>query len=50
MEKMKNTPSLVTSRDAIISIWKSIDLGLVPFRWQDMMKDKVESLSLALIN
>lgn len=50
MEKMKSTPSLVTSRDAIISIWKSVDLGLVPFRWQDMMKDKVETLSLALIN
>lgn len=50
MENLEICPSLAVAKDAIISIWKGVDSGLLTFRWKDLIKDKFEILSITLIN
>lgn len=47
LQKARELGNVKTAKDVVLTIWKERDLGLIPFRWKDMIRGKTESLSLA---
>lgn len=50
IQMSRKSASLRAAEEVILAIWKETDLGVSMFRWRDLLIDKRESLSLALIN
>lgn len=48
--KMRNSKGMKTIKDTILQIWKEVDLELKPFRWNDLINDRAELLSISLIS
>lgn len=47
LQKARELGNVKTAKDVVLKIWKERDLGLISFRWKEMIKGKTESLSLA---
>lgn len=47
LQKARELGNVKTAKDVVLAIWKERDLGLISFRWKDMIRGKTESLSLA---
>lgn len=50
IQSKRESLSLKNAKDVIIEIWKDVDLGLTSYRWKDLINEKADSLSIALIN
>lgn len=50
IQTIRESTSLKAAQETILAVWKEVDLGLRVLRWKDLVNEKRESLSLALIN